>query len=59
MRASPYDLRGLGFPPIAIETRAGREEYVEHQRRLAARARPVRERVLGVYRRLLAARFGR
>jgi hypothetical protein len=58
MRASPYDLRGFGFLPIAIETRAGREEYVEHQRRLAAQAHPIRERVLGVYRRLRAARFG-
>jgi hypothetical protein len=59
MRASPYDLAGYGFAPIAIETRAGREEYVEHQRQLAARAQPVRERVLGVYRELLALRFGR
>ncbi len=57
MRASPYDLRAFGFPPIPIETRSGREEYVETQRALAARARPVRERVLAVYRRLLAARI--
>jgi hypothetical protein len=56
MRASPYDLNGYGFPPIAIETAAGREEYAEHQRALAARARPVRERVLAAYRRLHAAR---
>ncbi|HUR55738.1 MAG TPA: 3-methyladenine DNA glycosylase, partial [Gemmataceae bacterium] len=28
MRASPYDLSGYGFPPIRIETREGREEYV-------------------------------
>jgi hypothetical protein len=55
MRASPYDLAAYGFAPVAIETRAGREEYVELQRQLAARARPVRECVLAVYRRLLAA----
>ena len=58
MRASPYDLSGYGFAPIRIETRSGREEYVEHQRELASRAQPVRERVLDVYRRLLAARIG-
>ena len=58
MRASPYDLSGYGFTPVRIETRAGREEYVELQRSIADRARPVRERVLGVYQALLAARIG-
>lgn len=58
MRASPYDLTAYGFAPVKIETRTGREEYVELQRDLAARARPVRERVLDVYRRLLAAGIG-
>ena len=53
MRASPYDLSGYGFPPIRIETREGREEYVELQRDLAHRGTPVRERLLGVYRGLL------
>lgn len=52
MRASPYDLTGFGFTPIAIETREGREEYVEAQRELYRQARPVRERVLAEYRRL-------
>jgi hypothetical protein len=56
MRASPYDLSGYGFPAIKIETRAGREEYVDLQCELAVRARPVRERVLDVYRRLLASK---
>jgi hypothetical protein len=55
MRASPYDLSGYGFPPVRIETREGREEYVELQRSLYQRAVPVRERLLEVYRRLLAA----
>ena len=58
MRASPYDLSAYGFAPIRIETRVGREEYVELQRELAARAQPVREQVRDVYRRLLAARNG-
>ena len=53
MQASPYDLSGYGFAPIKIETRTGREEYVELQREVYARARPVRERVRGVYARLL------
>ena len=56
MRASPYDLAAYGFAPIRIETRAGREEYVELQRELAARAHPVRERLRDVYRALLASR---
>lgn len=55
MRASPYDLTGFGYAPIRVETKDGREEYVEYQRDLAARAAPVRERVRAVYARLLAA----
>ncbi|QDU22124.1 hypothetical protein ETAA1_41000 [Urbifossiella limnaea] len=55
MRASPYDLTGYGYEPIRIETKDGREEYVEHQRVLAARAAPVREALRAVYGRLLAA----
>lgn len=42
MRASPYDLRGYGFEPIAIETPAGRAEYVRAQRDIAERAAPLR-----------------
>lgn len=56
MRASPYDLRAYGFAPISIETKAGREEYVERQRELAERAAPVRERVLTAYCDLLTAK---
>ncbi len=56
MRASPYDLSAYGYAPIRVETKDGREEYVERQRELAARAAPVRERVRGVYARLLTAR---
>ena len=58
MRASPYDLSGYGFAAIPIETRAGREEYVELQRGLSDRAAPVRERLRAVYERLLAVVSG-
>jgi hypothetical protein len=54
MRASPYDLRAFGLTPVRIETRAGREEYVEHQKQLSSRAKPIRERLLSVYRQLLS-----
>ncbi len=42
MRASPYDLRGYGFAPIAIETATGRAEYVRMQQHVAGRAAPLR-----------------
>jgi hypothetical protein len=42
MRASPYDLRDYGFEPIAIETAAGRAEYIRAQRGVAQRAAPLR-----------------
>jgi hypothetical protein len=46
MRAAPYDLRGLGVEPIPIETPAGKAAYVEAQRGLAARAAPLRGRLV-------------
>jgi len=49
MRASPYDLSGYGLPPVRIETREGREEYVELQRDIYTRGVPVRERLRAVY----------
>lgn len=58
MRASPYDLTGYGFEPIRIETPAGRAEYIERQREIFTRSRPVRQRLLTVYQSLLA-RCGR
>lgn len=58
MRASPYDLSGYGFPAVRIETKDGREEYVELQRELYERAGPVREQVLEAYRTLLAVVTG-
>jgi hypothetical protein len=42
MRASPYDLREYGFEPIAVETPAGRAEYVRAQQAVAQRAAPLR-----------------
>jgi hypothetical protein len=42
MRASPYDLRGYGFAPIAVETPGGRAEYVRAQQEIAQRAAPLR-----------------
>jgi hypothetical protein len=56
MRASPYDLRALGFEPIAIETAAGRADYERRQREFAARGEPLRERLIGLCGRLLSGR---
>ena len=53
MRASPYDLRPLGYEPIAIETAAGRADYETHQRAFSARAEPLRARLLALCGRLL------
>ncbi len=53
MRASPYDLRALGFEAIAIETPAGRAEYETHQREFAQRGEPLRARLIALAERLL------
>jgi hypothetical protein len=42
MRASPYDLRAYGYPPIRVEEPSGRSEYVRCQSELAQRAAPLR-----------------
>ena len=55
MRASPYDLRGLGYEPAAIETPQGKAEYVAAQRRLAQRGAALRRRLLDVCERLLGS----
>ena len=54
MRASPYDLAGLGFAPLRIETPEGRAGYEAHQRAFAERSQPLRARLLAVGARLLA-----
>jgi len=55
MRASPYDLRALGFPPLPVETPAGRSEYERHQRVFAQRGEPLRAQLIALTERLLAA----
>ena len=54
MRASPYDLRSLGYEPVAVETPAGRAQYAAAQRDVAAEAAPLRAAVLAAARALLA-----
>jgi hypothetical protein len=54
MRASPYDLSGYGYPPVAIETPEGKAEYVAAQRGFAHRGAALRERLLEVCDALLA-----
>ena len=54
MRASPYDLRDFGMIPIPIETTEGRREYEQEQARLAAKAAPLRERLIGALETCLA-----
>jgi hypothetical protein len=48
MRASPYDLSALGYPPVLVETPQGRAEYAVAQRRFAETAAPLRARLLAV-----------
>jgi hypothetical protein len=48
MRASPYDLRALGYSPICIETPEGRAEYECLQRDFAHTAAPLRKRLQAV-----------
>jgi len=48
MRASPYDLTELGYQPVAIETAAGKAEYVAAQRAFAGAAQTLRSRLLTV-----------
>jgi hypothetical protein len=53
MRASPYDLEGLGYPPVRVETPAGKQEYAAAQRGFAERAVPLRARLIEETERLL------
>ncbi|MBS0663900.1 MAG: 3-methyladenine DNA glycosylase [Verrucomicrobia bacterium] len=55
MRASPYDLRQLGFIPIPVETAAGRAEYETLQRAFTQRGEPLRDRLLELLKRLCSA----
>jgi hypothetical protein len=55
MRASPYDLSAYGYEPIRIETAAGRDEYVRHQRELTAAAIPIRDRLIQAFGRIISS----
>ena len=45
MRASPYDLAGMGCEPVRIETEEGRRQYQFEQQRFTERSGPVRQRL--------------
>lgn len=53
---TPYDLAELGYPPVPIETPAGKAEYVAAQRVFAERGAALRRRLVEVCELLLAAR---
>ena len=46
MRASPYDLRELGYEPVPIETPEGKAAYAAEQRSFATRSQALRSRLL-------------
>jgi hypothetical protein len=48
MQAAPYDLTSYGEPAVAVETPAGKAEYVARQRALSARAAVLRARLVDV-----------
>ena len=56
MQASPYDLTGLGYAPIPVETPEGRAEYIRGQTALTDRAAALRERLAATCRDLLHTR---
>lgn len=53
MQASPYDLRGYGEEPVAVETPEGKAAYVARQRGFTERAGPLRAALVAVCERLL------
>ena len=55
MRASPYDLRELGYHPVRIETAEGKAEYVTAQRGFTERGNDLRRRLLAVLQDLTVA----
>lgn len=46
MEASPYDLREWGYGVVAIETAAGKAEYMSRQQEFSHRAQTLRRRLL-------------
>jgi hypothetical protein len=57
IRASPYDLTGLGIDPLRVETPEGRAEYIRHQRGFSERAAAVRRQLIDVCGYALACRI--
>lgn len=53
MRASPYDLRDLGYEPIRVETPEGRAEYQSLQRAFSERASRLRDELIETIDRVL------
>lgn len=54
MRASPYDLADMGYPPVLIETEEGKRQYQFEQQQLATKSTALRERLLDICERLIA-----
>lgn len=54
MKASPYDLRDRGLQPIKIETKEGRQEYVERQKEIYQRSIPIRKQLIEEYQKLIS-----
>ena len=46
MRASPYDLSGYGYEPVAIETEQGRKQYETLQRQISKESIPLRQQLI-------------
>ena len=46
MEASPYDVRGWGYGVVAIETAAGKAEYMDRQKAFSERAQALRAELL-------------
>ncbi len=53
MRASPYDLAALGYPPVRIETEDGRRQYQQEQQRFAEHSVPVRQKLQAMCERII------
>ncbi|GAA4726300.1 hypothetical protein GCM10023350_06290 [Nocardioides endophyticus] len=54
MRASPYDLSGLGYSPVEIETPEGKKEYAAAQKDFAERGGLLRQQLIDECDRLLS-----
>lgn len=56
MAASAYDMRDWGLEPVRVETAEGRAQYAALQRGFAAKAAPLRARLLSVVERIEGGR---